>query len=316
MTPVDVFPLVDRRPRSFLVQARLLALASGDTRRSVRVHVLHTGALAPECEEGIGVLKSAGVDCSAESFSGGVNYMQKIRRAADTAERYAFKLDEDIWMGPGTWDFIVANRAVVEGAALTLSPVLSNGIPTCELFAEDFMNPADRTEVYSLFRSTRLGTHWKTDYSWLNDTIEAMPRHGWDAAAFYDSVARFNHHYKGIHPVRVNFAAAKRVNDSVLDGWDRLVDADPARMEVVSLRRPYLCNSAFVIRADRWKALLNDATLHRDGFDEVPLNLYAAREGARHAFVRRGFGVHTAYNVVNKHDYEREFIDRGLAMTG
>jgi hypothetical protein len=62
---------------------------------------------------------------------------------------------------------------------------------------------------------------------------------------------------------------------------------------------PYFCNSFYFIKTSTWKKIINNKSLFRDPYDEVPLNIYRESNDLNMVFVRNGFCLHMAYNTIN-----------------
>jgi hypothetical protein len=81
-----------------------------------------------------------------------------------------------------------------------------------------------------------------------------------------------------------------------------------------SIKRPYFCNSLFFIKTEEWKKIISDRSLFRDGYDEVPLNLYKDNHDLNMCFARNGFCIHMAYNTIgpNKQKLVQDYYTKEL----
>jgi len=252
------------------------------------------------------------IDHDAFNFHLHDNYMEKVRFAVRYAKEAAFpymmKCDNDLFFRGRTLDYMVDNLELLQDPAnLTLGPTLSSGIPCVEYFMEDFLDESDRLALHKKLLETKFENIWGATYAQLNQfTLEAT---SWDGAGFYRAVKETTHHYKGIHPIRINLDAITFLN--------QLVVRDKAKFyedrELSILRddtSPYFCDSVFCIRTEVYDAVVSDGSLFVDNFDEVPLNKYAWKTGAAHLFVKNGFGLHMYYNTVpNNRSYEQVFCN-------
>ena len=244
------------------------------------------------------------------------NYLDKVRTAALIAQQnripYLMKCDNDLFFSGETLDFMLEHldSTLQSDKHLTLSPILTNGIPTVEYFIRDFMDPIARNGAKCRFMDTVFYARDGVDYTPLNKWTCESTTDEWTPTAFFESVRQLPTHYKGVHPVRFNSEANHFINQYVVDHKHDFFGRIPSGL-IVGNDSPYLCNSVFCIRIDRYLAILDDPTLFVDGFDEVPLNKYAEKHGMNHVFVENGYALHMMYNWVGNHtEYEKRLCDR------
>jgi hypothetical protein len=240
--------------------------------------------------------KLDGISYSVREFQYGLNYMDKINFSIAQDAEYSVKLDEDCFINNHVWDYLIENIFWLDDPKyLVLSPLLSNGIPTCDLFIQEFFDKEDADKLFKIFSNSRMPHIWNVDYSRLNDSIKTP----WNPDAFYKAVSEFPHFYKGIHPVRLSYEAQKLLLDLFLQ--DKYIDKFLQKSDYSLLynKRPYLCNSFFAIKTETWRKIVEDKSLFRDDFDEVPLNLYRENNDLSWLFINKGFGIHTMYNTVS-----------------
>lgn len=219
-------------------------------------------------------------------------YMKKIYYAVNTEFEYSMKIDEDIFMNSYVLEYIISNLNCLDDKKnLILTPTLSTGIPTSEFFIEDFC-PEYKKEIFGMFSDTYINNFWNVDYSSLNYKKEI-----WDKNIYYDFVKNINHHYKGIHPIRINYDIQKRMIEIIKDKKENLIKKNNYYIE--TLKFPYICNSVFVIKTDIWRKIINNKYLFRDEYDEVPLNLYKEENKLNLCIIRNSNCVHPVYNTVD-----------------
>jgi hypothetical protein len=229
-----------------------------------------------------------------EIFQDG-NYMNKIRRFITSECEYSCSMDEDIILNQYLWDFMIENISVLDNDKnLILIPLISNGIPTTEKFIEDFCNNEQKEEMHNIFRNTNMRYehmvgHTNLDYSFLDN---------WDET-FISRLNQIDHHYRGIHPIRMSYEANIKIAQ-IICGSKTFFDKKDYTIEIEKI--PYFCNSFYMIKTKTWASFINDNTLYRDPFDEVPLNLYMRKTDSDVAIVRNGFCIHMCYNTVNVYD--------------
>ncbi len=220
-------------------------------------------------------------------------YMRKVNYAISRPIEYSVKLDEDCFMSEHAWEFLIDNLGILDDPKnVILAPSLSNGIPSCEQFLDDFFSDEERGVPYEMFRRTHIPNMWGVDYSSLNGACNA----GWDRGAYYEAVSRIQHHYRGIHPIRINEVAQHCVNELVLKHVDQF--SQKHAFGIKQLVAPYFCNSFFAIKTALWKRIVEDKSLFRDAFDEVPINIYRQNIDGRFMFITKCFAVHTMYNTL------------------
>ncbi len=241
------------------------------------------------------------------------NYMIKVSVASNLAKYlnipYIMKCDNDILLSAHVLDYMINNLNVLEtDKYLTLGPSLSSGIPSVEYFRKSFLNAGENLHLESLFKQTRFYDRDGAIYSNLNKYT--LNSEKWIPADFFMEVKKSNHHYKGVHPIRFNEESIKYINKCIIQKKDLIFSkSDYSIIEDVS--SPYLCDSIFCIKTERYIELLNDKTLFVDEFDEVPLNKYAWKNKMGHLFVNNGNAIHINYNWnTNIQQYEYEFIQQ------
>jgi hypothetical protein len=216
-------------------------------------------------------------------------------------------------MNNHVWDFIIDNLSILDsGEVLFLSPALSIGIPTVEMFMANHLTKEEQDELYKIFLSTHMEDRWACDYSSLNAHTTGAKE--WHHHEYYGAVGKINHYYRGVHPVRQSYRAQKLMFKFLLDKVEQFKAPQDYKIEIA--KYPYFCNSVFVIRTDVWRRIVNDPSLFADSFEEVPLNQYCDRNGLKQAFISNAFGIHTAYNDAmvdettkdeNRHQAENDF---------
>jgi hypothetical protein len=267
---------------------------------------------ANDCEFYERVLKGSAISYTVKNFDNHDNYMNKVRFTVNFASAnkipYIVKHDNDILMGPAVYDYMFENRGILQDDTnLVLTPTLTSGIPTCDLFVDDYLTSEEKEYMHSLFKSHSFGTIWDVDFQSLNKyTIDANE---WSSDDFYKGVHAIDHHYKGIHPVRVNEHALVELNKLVCKYRDQILGPDSYSL-TYDTTSPYFCDSIFCVRTDIYANIISSKELFVDAFDEVPLNKWRDIYGRAIVIIRRGTAIHFMYNgIPNYIDYERKFVD-------
>jgi hypothetical protein len=247
------------------------------------------------------------VDCEHNNYLVKVNYA--IQYAETNNIQYMMKCDNDLFLKAQTLDYMIENLHLLEDRKnLTLGPVLTSGIPCVEYFKEQFLDSNSTEILNQLFLQTQIYDMFGANYSALNEyTLNAQ---SWNKDNFFNGVKNLNHHYKGIHPIRVNEESLNFLNNYIIQEKERFL-SDQELSIINDDKSPYLCNSIFCIKTDIYKEVVNDTSLYVDCFEEVPLNKYCWKNECSHLFVKNGFAIHMYYNWKNNHlEYEKDFCEK------
>uniref|UniRef100_A0A6C0D3K4 Glycosyltransferase 2-like domain-containing protein n=1 Tax=viral metagenome TaxID=1070528 RepID=A0A6C0D3K4_9ZZZZ len=240
------------------------------------------------------------------------NYLVKVDVAIQFATQnnipYMMKCDNDIFLKAQTLDYMIDNLELLNDSAhLTIGPVLTSGIPGIEYFCDEFLDTDAQNAIKKMFLSTTFYDRDGAVYENLNKhTIGATE---WNKTDFFNSVKQSEHHYKGVHPIRINTESLQYLNDYIVNNKTRFMEDN--QLDIIKDNdSPYLCNSIFCIKTDTYKEIVSDHSLYVDGFEEVPLNKYAWKNNMNHLFVKNGFAIHMYYNWTPNHmDSERRFCN-------
>lgn len=241
------------------------------------------------------------------------NYMNKMKFASDYANinnyKYIMKYDNDILMKSETLDYIIDNLYLLDDDKnLLISPILSTGIPSVEYFMDDFFDDENKEKIRELILKTNFYNRDGVNYSVLNK--HTINSNKWNREEFFQDVSRLNHHYMGIHPVRINIDVINYINNYIIE--NKKIFYDSRKKEIfIDNKSPYFCDSLFCIKNDTYKNIINDNSLYVDTFDEVPINKYYKNHNLNLLFVRNDFCIHMYYNwFPNYINAEIEFINK------
>eukprot|EP00747_Dinoflagellata_sp_TGD_P081074 gnl/TRDRNA2_/TRDRNA2_161157_c0_seq1.p1 gnl/TRDRNA2_/TRDRNA2_161157_c0~~gnl/TRDRNA2_/TRDRNA2_161157_c0_seq1.p1 ORF type:complete len:487 (+),score=71.21 gnl/TRDRNA2_/TRDRNA2_161157_c0_seq1:47-1507(+) len=228
------------------------------------------------------------------------NYFHKAftmhRLAVHLAYTYIVSLDDDVLLPPSVFGFLLSRgpEALDRKNCGVLTPTLQNGVPSVEMFAEEYMSRKERNKLYRCFEESEM--------IWMDRTYDhLMPMPSpWNASEWYGRVtSREWTDLKGLHPVRANSTcqdlALELALPKVADEWprwrfDHRVIVPPVH------RYPYLCNNVYMVRTDLYTDVLERQDLQRDGgADEAPLNLLMKERRKSICFISHSFGLHPAY---------------------
>jgi hypothetical protein len=241
----------------------------------------------------ISKLKHAGINAEMICFDSiyGHTYMDKIKYCTESECEYSCSMDDDILLSNFLWDFLIENISILDNEEnLFLTPLISNGIPSTDIFIHDYCDVSEKNKFHSIFSDTIIDNFWGADFSTLN-----YKKTEW-SLDFYEKIRILPHYYKGIHPVRVSKSAHVEFAKMLCKDPERLLKVNDFKIR--HYKFPYFCNSFYFIKTSIWKNIINDRSLYRDNYDEIPLNLYRERHDLNMSFVRNGFCLHMAYNTI------------------
>jgi hypothetical protein len=242
------------------------------------------------------------------NFGGGFscnNYKEKLDWSIGQPYEYYIIIGEDTFLGPSTWDFFIENTSILnDDKNLTLSPVLNLGVPTVDIFMEDFCTEEEISTLHKMFLSTDIyntaGVRWcghnqdAEEFRTLNQfTLDAKK---WEPEKFLSYVDKMNWTLKGIHPIRFNYEAQCYLCDLVIQKIDKFLS--PQNYEFDFRYTPYLCNEMSMIRTDIFKKIRDEFGFMP--YDEPCLNFYKRKYNLNHVFVKRGFALHTLFAFVSR----------------
>jgi hypothetical protein len=239
------------------------------------------------------------------------NYLQKVNYAIDFSVKnnipYMMKCDNDIFIKAQTLDYMIENLNILDNSNyLTLGPVLTSGIPGIEYFKEQFLDENAQELIEQMFLKTSFYNRDGAVYTHLNKyTTQSLK---WNKNDFFNGVKQNTHHYKGIHPIRVNEESLQFLNDYIIKHKTRFLENKPLSI-ITDDNSAYLCNSIFCIKTNIYQKIVNDTSLYVDPFEEVPLNKYSWNNNMKHLFIKNGFAIHMYYNWKQNHmEHEKIFV--------
>jgi hypothetical protein len=257
-------------------------------------------------------LANGRVSYTIKTFEPDNNYMNKIYYTIDFAEKsnipYILKHDNDIIMGSSLYDHIFEQKTILQDdSRLVLTPTLTSGIPTCDMFVEDYLSADEKLYIHELFKQHSFDSIWGVDYTSLNAHTTGASE--WNSPAFYAGVRAIPHYYKGIHPVRVNEKALIELNKLVIKYKSEILEPDSYTL-YDDTTSPYFCDSIFCIRTNVYKKIVNSKELFVDPFDEVPLNRWRFNNKQSIVIIRRGTAIHFMYNCIENYlNHEVSFVN-------
>jgi len=290
MIQINILGFHDNRMRFLRMSLMFLTKIKDENKKKIKI-VIYTSN--NHQYDGWVKFKDEHTDILFEIINVGPDYMSKIDLSIESECKYSCSMDDDIMMSNYVWDYMIENIELLDNDEnLVLTPVVSNGIPSCDYFLEDYCTDEERIEIQDIFKNTRTNDYWGVNYASLN----AYHQKYWNYNEYYENVSKLNHFYKGIHPVRISIPAHRKISEIICENPERLIKERDFHIQESTF--PYLCNSFYFIRTDTWKKIVTNKSLFRDGFDEVPLNIYKEQNNLKFLFVRNGLCLHMAYNTI------------------
>lgn len=296
MEKIGIYCLGFRRPEAFVTHATQLSKCKN---QDFHFYILGNDFSKDLAEKLFTILK--GKISLLHVPVGGFNYLKKIHFAVNQNHEYSIKHDEDCFLTSESWDRLFDMAKLMDDSVVCSTGVISNGIPTVDMFLENH-TPEIKEDLFNDFCKIKLGTHGP-DYSSLNEDYQE-----WNPLYFYEKVKRFDHHYKGIHPVRVSLDCVKKINNYILNNFKEVMSPKQSGIIKDNSKYPYFCNGVMLIKTKEWKTIVEDQNLYVDAFDEVPLNKYRDIHG-KNILIDSGIPIlHTMYNWTPDWDYENKLI--------
>ena len=280
----------------------------------IKLNVLATveNDWANKCDE-------LGIEYYVHVIGGNNNYLSKLNIALQSKTKYSIKLDEDCFVNNHIWDYMISNVSILEDDRnLLLSPIMTNNIPSCDLFIDDAIKDdkiIDKVKQFLINRPMPNGL-WGVNYEPLNKyTINASV---WDYKKFYNGVRELGTEIMGIHPIRISYEAQVEINEYILNNLHIVTNGND--YSLTEIDAPYFTNSLFLIKTSVWRDVINTPPM--DSFDEISLNNYKSITNKKIMFIKNGFGLHLLYNtiygnknrwgigMVNGELYEKSVYDR------
>ena len=235
-----------------------------------------------------------GIEYSVHVIAGNNNYLPKLNIALKSDTKYSIKLDEDCFINNHIWDYMIDNVGVLENDEnLLLSPIMTNNIPSCDLFIDSAIEDVKVVEKVKEFLINRPMPNglWGVNYEPLNKyTINADV---WDYKKFYNGVRELGTEVMGIHPIRISYEAQVEINEYIINNLPIITNIN--EYSITEFDAPYFTNSLFLIKTGIWRDIINSST---DSFDEISLNNYKSVTNKKIMFINNGFGLHLLYNTI------------------
>jgi hypothetical protein len=236
--------------------------------------------------------------CFADS-----HYPSKVSHAHKTTYEYSCKMDDDILMSHHVWEFILDNLDKISKKHPVIAPIFTNGIPSADMFVDDFLSEEDRKIAHKYFLTEYIDENeWGLNFSNINKNISLMKQ--WCGKEYWRMVTDVNtewdtrplpwYYYmvRGVHPARYSRDYNIFIADKIIENKNKFFEKQNYRLE--TYEAPYFCNNLFFCRTEFWKESFK---LFSDGWDEGQLTLKMDLEKSSPLYIRNGFAIHMAYGM-------------------
>jgi hypothetical protein len=227
-------------------------------------------------------------------------YLGKSAIVGNSKSPLSMKIDEDIFLTVENWEKFLVDSFDFEIGNSVLAPTVSSGIPGVEKFISNFLPEQLGKEYRIAFREVVIPNVWGADYSSLIEVYDPK-----NYEIFFAHVAKVNHHYKGVHPIRFDASLQKKLISDLFvhRKWETPITNQGFEKLEYS---PYFCNSIFIIGTKTYKDVvsgIDNSEYFSDGFDEVALNQYLDLSGRNVYFNAGVAAIHPSYNTIGN-EYE------------
>jgi hypothetical protein len=236
--------------------------------------------------------------CFADS-----HYPSKVSHAHKTTYEYSCKMDDDILMSHHVWEFILDNLDKINKEHPVIAPIFTNGIPSTDMFVDDFLSEEDRKIAHKYFLTEYIDENeWGLNFSNINKNISSMKQ--WCGKEYWQMVTNVNtewdtrplpwYYYmvRGVHPARYSRDYNIFIADKIIENKNKFFEKQNYRLE--TYEAPYFCNNLFFCRTEFWKESFK---LFSDGWDEGQLTLKMDLEKSSPLYIRNGLAIHMAYGM-------------------
>lgn len=249
------------------------------------------------------------------SFADG-HYPSKVDHAHKTSCKYSCKMDDDILMSHHVWEFILNNLDSISDKHPVIAPIFTNGIPSTDMFVDDFLSQEDRKIAHNYFLTEYIDENeWGLNFANINKNISLMSE--WSGEKYWDMVTNVDtewdvrplpwYYYmvRGVHPARYSRDYNIFIADKIIENKEKFFSKQDYKLE--TYKAPYFCNNLFFCETEFWRESFK---LFSDGWDEGQLTLKMNLEKSSPLYIRNGFAIHMAYGMTRgQQEIENYYIN-------
>lgn len=225
------------------------------------------------------------------------SYFNKCVYMSSEPSEFIISCDEDIYLTTEGWNnFFKGAERLPWNTIGTYAPLITSGIPSVELFLDNFVDLETAAFFREEFSKTHIPNMWGANYEHLKYDKE-------DYCSFFALADQTQHYYKGIHPLRVNSNLQRLLMNYILcnPSWKN----PNIEHNLMSMGAPYFCNSVYMMPTAEYKNVIDGILKGEftfDTFDEVGLNQYIKKHNKQFVFNFNAVAVHPSYNTIGR-DY-------------
>lgn len=243
-------------------------------------------------------------------------YIEKVKIINQSEDEYICKWDDDVYINRYVWDYMIENISVLDNPSVAIiAPTLSNGIPSANLFIQDFLTKEEISEVHSIFlRDNVISDIWGCNYESIYEEVRKMEI--WDDEKYWKIVDTHNpikntqhswnmYFAKGLHPGRFSYDYNMFLAKHAQHNMHKLIENSNFYLD--TYKAPYFCNNLFIAKKQFY---LESQKLFFDHWDEGQLTAYMNFIDKTPVYVRNCYGIHPAYGCTkNQKEIENYYID-------
>ena len=220
------------------------------------------------------------------------NYLMKVNVASQVKTPMVAKIDEDIFLTTANWQKLLSDSFNFDLDEEILTPLISSGVPSVEYFLDNFLGKSEAILLREQFSKFVFFDAWGVNLESLQGSYSTD-----EYLSFFRNVAKLDHHYKGVHPIRfssgIQAELLKYIKNST--SWKTPIKSKGFIEDGVS---PYFCNSFFISKTRTYQVIfdgISSGKYFNDGFEEVALNQYLDLKSRPLYFNQGVAAIHPSY---------------------
>ena len=248
------------------------------------------------------------------------DYIDKVRLAHESTAEYCCKWDDDVFISRHVWDYMLENIDILNDPKISmLTPVLSNGMPSVEMFIEDFLTQEETKQAHDIFLKDNIeagifGCNFEPLYNYIKNSTT------WNGKEYWELVAKINPTdnriglpwfytiVKGIHPARFSYDFNMFLAKHAVNNKSALLDKQEYYLDT-TYPTPYLCDNLFFSKTEFY---VKSQELFFDHWDEGQVNMLSQQRGQTPAYVRNCYGIQPAYGCTKGQQEIEEYYIKNL----
>jgi hypothetical protein len=238
----------------------------------------------------------------------GYDYKERTRICIESPIKYSVRIDDDLFISTPLWNFMLGtmDEVLSQERVHAYCPVFSTGLPSVDMFVEDFLSKEDSEKLGAVFKRESVPAkpwHPWCDYTHIQKFLERMEK--WDSTLYWKEVLTHNTVFQSIHPIRFSAEANAILTKHIFNNFHKILEEQ--EYECIAIEG--MPNSHWTCtRTANWRrAVLEWGS--QDPFDEMSMQCNERRYGMTTVYIKRGFAIHPCHGLVP----DREKIDTEYA---